>query len=66
MSDLFENYIVDFLMMQFICSLQELHAHINGSISETTMEKLVSRRGVGVPRDWRLMFNKGDRGNLDE
>lgn len=44
----------------------ELHAHINGSISEKTMDKLISRRADGAHKDWRLMFKKGDKGNLDE
>lgn len=45
--------------------VQELHAHINGSISEATMERLVEKKGPAVDTDWRLMYRKGDTDTLD-
>ena len=45
--------------------LQELHAHINGSISEKTMEKLVEKKGSAVDPSWRLMYSKGDTDTLE-
>ncbi|KAH3830226.1 adenosine deaminase-like protein isoform X2 [Dreissena polymorpha] len=42
----------------------ELHAHINGSISEDTMATLVARKQA-VDQDWRLMYRKGESDTLE-
>lgn len=53
-------------------SSQELHAHLNGSISLATMEKLLVRyaeKTAGsaiVPELQQMAIAKGDRGTLDQ
>ncbi|XP_052766225.1 adenosine deaminase-like protein isoform X1 [Mya arenaria] len=42
----------------------ELHAHINGSISENTMAALVEQKG-GVDPSWRLAFKNGESDTLE-
>jgi hypothetical protein len=45
--------------------LQELHAHINGSISESTMSQLVAGMSTSYNPD-SLKFKKGETGTLKE
>ena len=49
---------------------QELHAHLNGSISNGTMQKLIDTMGGivdGKQRDvWSTVIRKGEHRTLDE
>ncbi|XP_078345431.1 N6-Methyl-AMP deaminase-like [Oculina patagonica] len=49
----------------------ELHAHINGSISAETIEKLIKRKSGQVNNDclvsqWQTTIQKEDKRDLDE
>lgn len=54
-----------------IINFQELHAHINGSISAETIEKLIKRKSDQVKENclvskWQTTIQKGDKRDLDE
>lgn len=50
---------------------QELHAHINGSISAETIEKLIQRKAAcanlnNKVSQWETTIRKGDKRSLQE
>lgn len=47
---------------------QELHAHLNGSISDDTMFKLLRRRegSRDLPEAWQTTIAKGENRTLEE
>lgn len=47
----------------FLFFYQELHAHINGSMSESTIEKLVAKK---QKLDHQFSFKKGSTATLKE
>lgn len=47
----------------FVFFYQELHAHINGSVSESTIEKLVAKK---QKLDHQFSFKKGSTATLKE
>jgi adenosine deaminase len=48
----------------------EFHAHLNGSISNETMQKLIDNMGETVNskqlKEWTTAINKGEHRTLDE
>ena len=55
------------------CLLQELHAHLNGSISDATIQQLVERhaergwsKSSPLPDSWQVVIEKGSSRSLDE
>lgn len=52
--------------------LQELHAHINGSISAETIEKLIQKKTAekenlnSLVSQWETTIQKGDKRSLEE
>ncbi|KAL3867509.1 hypothetical protein ACJMK2_044708 [Sinanodonta woodiana] len=43
----------------------ELHAHLNGSISEETIKKLAMKKNPELYKDWRMSVDKGKVGTID-
>lgn len=65
-------------MILYLCNLiainilvinfeQELHAHLNGSLSESTIQKLCHLEGAPHLYDnWQVAINHGEHRNLSE
>jgi hypothetical protein len=51
------------LIESLILKFQELHAHINGSVSESTIQKLLSKK---QNLDHQFSFKKGSTATLKE